>query len=83
MVVQNWLQLDGDAADAALDRSRLASARRDAVRKESRLIKGKKLEVFLAFSRAQAGLTMREMAGISAGESIVGRNLSLIFATGV
>lgn len=65
MVVQNWLQLEGDAADAAVDKSRLTSARRDAVRTEARLIKGKRLEVFLAISRAEAGLTMREMAGIS------------------
>lgn len=64
-LVQPFLALTGDAADANRDNVLLAGARRDAGREESRLIKGKRLQVFLAISRADRGLTMREMAAIS------------------
>lgn len=63
--VQQFLPLSGDAADANRDIVRLADSRRSSARQESRLIKGKRLQVFLAISRADRGLTMREMAAIS------------------
>lgn len=63
--VQQFLPLSGDAADANRDLVRLADSRRSSARQESRLIKGKRLQVFLAISRADRGLTMREMAAIS------------------
>lgn len=63
--VQQFLPLSGDAADANRDVVRLADSRRSSARQESRLIKGKRLQVFLAISRADRGLTMREMAAIS------------------
>lgn len=63
--VQQFLPLSGDAADANRDMVRLADSRRSSARQESRLIKGKRLQVFLAISRADRGLTMREMAAIS------------------
>lgn len=63
--VQQFLPLCGDAADANRDIVRLADSRRSSARQESRLIKGKRLQVFLAISRADRGLTMREMAAIS------------------
>jgi hypothetical protein len=62
---QQFLPLSGDAADANRDIVRLAAARSDSARKESRLIVGKRLQVFTAISRAARGLTMREMAAIS------------------
>lgn len=63
--VQQFLPLTGDAADANLDIVRLADCRSASARIESRLIKGKRLQVFIAISRARLGLTMREMAAIS------------------
>ena len=63
--VQQFLPLTGDAADAQRDIVRLADCRRSSARTESRLIKGKRLQVFVAISRARLGLTMREMAAIS------------------
>lgn len=63
--VQQFLPLTGDAADANRDNVRLADCRRSSARQESRLIKGKRLHVFMAISRADRGLTMREMAAIS------------------
>ena len=64
-LVQPFLPLTGDVADANRDNVRLADSRRSSARQESRLINGKKLQVFLAISRADRGLTMREMAAIS------------------
>lgn len=63
--VQQFLPLTGDTADANRDNVRLADCQRSSARQESRLIKGKRLQVFLAISRADLGLTMREMAAIS------------------
>jgi hypothetical protein len=63
--VQQFLPLTGDAADANRDIVRLADSRNASARTESRLIKGKRLQVFVAISRARLGLTMREMAAIS------------------
>lgn len=63
--VQHFLPLSGDAADANRDIVRLADSRRSSARQESRLIKGKRLQVFMAISSADRGLTMREMAAIS------------------
>lgn len=63
--VQQFLPLTGDAADANRDIVRLADSRRSSAREESRLIKGKRLQVWTAISRAARGLTMREMAAIS------------------
>ena len=63
--VQQFLPLTGDAADANRDIVRLADSRNASARTESRLIKGKRLQVFTAISRARLGLTMREMAAIS------------------
>ena len=63
--VQQFLPLTGDAADANRDIVRLADCRNASARTESRLIKGKRLQVFVAISRARLGLTMREMAAIS------------------
>ena len=63
--VQQFLPLTGDAADMNRDSVRLADCRSASARTESRLIKGKRLQVFTAISRARLGLTMREMAAIS------------------
>jgi hypothetical protein len=64
-LVQPFLPLSGDAADANRDNVRLAGARRDACRKESNRLSPKAMEVFFVISRAKQGLTMREMAAIS------------------
>lgn len=64
-LVQPFLPLTGDVADANRDFTRLADSRRSSARQESRLIKGKREQVFWAISRASNGLTMREMAAIS------------------
>lgn len=63
--VQQFLPLTGDAADANRDIVRLADCRNASAREESRLIKGKRLQVWTAISRSPRGLTMREMAAIS------------------
>jgi len=63
--VQQFLALTGDAADANRDIVRLADSRRSSAREESRLIKGKRLQVWTVISRSPRGLTMREMAAIS------------------
>ena len=63
--VQQFLALTGDAADANRDIVRLADSRRSSAREESRLIKGKRLQVWTAISPSPRGLTMREMAAIS------------------
>jgi len=60
---QPFLPLDDDAAQ---QRAILRDARNDAARKEQRLIRGKRMDVFQAMSRMQSvGLTMAEMAAMS------------------
>lgn len=69
-VTQPFLPLTGDAADAMVDRARLADSRREAARESQRRITGKRAEVFKWIAQmGENGLTMAEMAAIS-GRSI-------------
>ena len=61
---QPFLPMDQDATAAVIDRDRLRVSRNESIPTVDQL-KGKRLEVFLAMSKAPKGLTMREMAGIS------------------
>lgn len=61
---QPYLPLDAAAAASVLECHRLRDARNAAIPTPDQF-KGKRLEVFEAISRAPAGLTMREMAGLS------------------